>query len=196
MKTDKRNTPKNIRIFCVIIFLIALALVYYNYLNNKASDRREEASKTELEALLDYNFESNYPKTIRDVVKLHCRYLKTMYNEDISEEDLVTLNKNIRNIYADELNNYNSENNQLQSLKTEITKYKDASTMIVSYTTSESSQIQYSTIEGKEYAKIDAEVNIKVKTKGSTIKEQYLLCKDDKERWKIVGWSVVEEENE
>lgn len=190
------KSVKNIRTVGVIGLLIVLALVYYNYLNNKAGDRFDKAQPTETEKLENYNFEDEYPKTVRDVVKLHCRYLKCIYNGDFKEEELETLNNKMRELYDDTLLAYNKENVQLETLKNDIQDYKDKKTTITSYIMSQADDVEYYTIEDIEYAKIDVTVNIKVKTSGDKTYEEYLLAKDNKDRWRIMGWRVVEAKDE
>ena len=53
--------------------------------------------------------ENNYPKTVRDVIKLYTRYLKCLYNEKLSDEDIEALNKKMRELYCEKLKNYNGK---------------------------------------------------------------------------------------
>ncbi len=190
------KSVKTIRTVGIIGLLIVLALVYYNYLNNKANNRFDKTQPTEVEKLKKYNFEDEYPKTVRDVVKLHCRYLKCLYNGGLDDKEIETLNSQMRNLYDKELLSNNKENVQLQSLKNEIASYRDENMSITSYTMSAANDIEYYTIEDVEYAKIDVTVNIKVKTTGEKTYEEYILAKDSNDRWKILGWRVVEARDE
>ncbi len=190
------KSVKTIRTVGVIGLLIVLALVYYNYLNNKAGDRFSNTQPTEIEKLKNYNFEAEYPKTVRDVVKLHCRYLKCLYNGGLDDKEIETLNSQMRMLYDKDLLAYNKEDVQLQSFKNEIAAYRDTTTSITSYTMSAANDVVYYTIEDVEYAKIDVTVNTKVKTTGEKTYEEYVLAKDSNDRWKILGWRVVEARDE
>ena len=43
----------------------------------------------EIEQLSNYNMVDNYPKTPRDVVKLHNRYFKLFYGKPLTDDELV-----------------------------------------------------------------------------------------------------------
>ena len=48
------------------------------------------------EISLKNDFQDNYPKTVRETVKLHCRYMKLAYNNEFSKDELIDANKKIR----------------------------------------------------------------------------------------------------
>ena len=176
----------------VIMLIVILGLVYYTYLNNNASNRQETSEETEAEKLLNYDFENNYPKTVRETVKLHCRYLKSAYNDAFTEEELFTINRNIRELFDEELLQNNAEADQLQGLKDEIQLYEENKQKFISYSLAEASQVQYNTEDGVEYAKM--KVTIVLKVDGGTMSgdEEYILRKDEEGRWKILGWQTVD----
>ena len=176
----------------VIMLIVILGLVYYTYLNNNASNRQETSEETEAEKLLNYDFENNYPKTVRETVKLHCRYLKSAYNDAFAEEELFTINRNIRELFDEELLQNNAEADQLQGLKDEIQLYEENKQKFISYSLAEASQVQYNTEDGVEYAKM--KVTIVLKVDGGTMSgdEEYILRKDEEGRWKILGWQTVD----
>lgn len=185
---------KNIRVVTVVVCLIGLALIYYNYLNNKAGNKDTEntgEAKTDIETLCSYDFEEDYPKTVREVVKLHCRYQKCIYNEVMSDNTIQILNCQMRELYCDDLLANNSESTQLEALKADKKKYEDDSRRLVNYVPDESSQVKYATVDGVDYAEIDVAYNIKIQTTGTTMNQRYMLMKDEDEKWKIVGWADI-----
>lgn len=178
--------------FTVIIMLVVvLGLAYYTYLNNNASNRQEASEETEAEKLLNYDFENNYPKTVRETVKLHCRYLKSVYNNDFTGEELFTLNRNVRKLFDEELLENNAEEDQFQDLKDEILLYEENKQKFVSYSLAEASQVQYNTEDGVEYAKMKVTIVLKVDSGTMSGDEEYILRKDEQGRWKILGWQSV-----
>lgn len=174
----------------VVFFLVIVGLGYYVHLSNKASNRRETSEKSEKDILLDYDFLNDYPKTVREVVKLHCRYLKSSYNSEFTEEELFKVNQQMRSLFDDELLEYNAPEKQLQNLKDEVQLYADSKMKFISYSLAEASQVQYDTEEGKEYAKIKATVVLRVENGRVSTDEEYLLRKDEEGKWKILGWQV------
>lgn len=176
----------------VVLLLVIVGLGYYTHLNNQTNKKNEKSSPSEKQQLLEYDFEKNYPKTVRETVKLHCKYLKNAYNGKFEEDELYTVNSNIRQLFDEELLAYNSEEQQLQGLKTDIALYKDKKQKFTGYSLEEASQIQYNTEDGREYAKTAVTLNFSISSTAVSVEQEYLLRKDNDGKWKILGWQTVE----
>lgn len=177
--------------FTITMFVITLIVIaFYAFMSNRMGSRSNVTNTSEVEKLLNYDFEDNYPKTVRETVKLHCRYMKCAYNEEFTKEQLYTANQKIRQLMDMELLSINTEEAQLKSLEDDVQFYKDNKQKYVSYSLAEASQIQYNTENGKDYAKI--RVGIMLRVDSATVKgdQEYLLRKDDQGRWKILGWQA------
>lgn len=175
----------------LIIVLMIVGLFYYVYLNDNAGKSQSVTSSSETEKLLNYDFENDYPKTVRETVKLHNNYLKTAYNGGFSEEELSIVNHNIRQLFDADLLEYNDEVKQLSGLKSEIQTYQEEKRKIVNFSVAEGSQVQYNTEEGKEYAKIKVTLVLKIEGSTVSVDEEYILRQDDEGRWKILGWQAI-----
>ncbi len=182
----KESGTKGFTIAAVIVVIGVIA--FYITMSNRMNGRQAVKNTSEIEKLLNYDFQDNYPKTVRETAKLHCRYMKMAYNNEFTKEELVDANKKIRELMDDELLSYNTEEAQLKSLEKDIQYYKDNKQKYVSYTLPEASQVKYNTDEGVDYAKI--RVGIIIRVDNSTMKgsQEYLLRKDAMGRWKILGW--------
>lgn len=187
MKKKKTNT------FAPLILLMVIAVLgYYTYLSSHSKTQQEKAPvKTDKENLLDYNLEEDYPRTVRETVKLYCKYTKLAYSGKCSDEDLYKINLKMRELLDDELLELNSTDKQLQGLKFDIALYEEKKQKFVSYTLEEASMIQYNTENDKEYAKTKVTFNITVGMSAATVDQEYLLRKDDQGRWKILGWNNI-----
>lgn len=185
----KKRSVKGFTTIVLLVMIIGLA--YFTYLNNTANNRQEISERTETEKLLNYDFENDYPKTVRETVKLHCRYLKSAYNNAFTEEELFIVNQNTRQLFDEELLQNNAEDKQLQGLKDEIQVYEDNKQKFASYSLAEASQVKYNTENGKEYAKIKVTIGINTGSGVLSEDEEYILRKDKDGRWKILGWQVV-----
>lgn len=66
--------------------LIVLAL--YMRLTNRTpgSNQKADEQMNEVQTLKMYDLDKQYPKDARDVVKLHCRFLKALYNEELEKK--------------------------------------------------------------------------------------------------------------
>ncbi|MBR1865646.1 MAG: hypothetical protein IJ801_03980 [Lachnospiraceae bacterium] len=175
----------------IVLLLVIAGLGYYTYLSNHANSSRDIPKDTEVEQLLTYDFENDYPKTVRETVKLHCRYLKCAYNAGFTEDELSTANRQIRKLFDQELLEFNSEEAQLQDMKEDIKLYDEKKQKFTSYSLGEASQVVYNTENGKDYAKIKATIVLRVDAVNMSVDREYILRKDEDGRWKILGWESV-----
>ncbi len=191
---------KGTQAFTLIIFIVALiALGYYLHLTSESPDHQDVTPSSEKEILLSYDMIENYPKTVRETVKLHCRYLKYIYNEglakDVTDDDLFTLNQKMRQLFDEELLELNSQDKQLQALKDEMALYEANKQKLVSYTLAEASQIAYNTEDGVEYAKMRVTLAMTIDGASLSVDEEYILRQDEEGKWKILGWQAIQQKN-
>lgn len=179
----------------VILLLVIIGLAFYTYLNDHAGDKRDVKKSSEVEALVNYDFENDYPKTVRETVKLHCNYMKNAYNNKFTEDELFTVNRNIRCLFDEELLAINTEEQQLQGLKDEILLYDENKQKIISFSLAEGSQVQYNTENEKEYAKIKVTLTLNIESASVSVPEEYILRQDEEGRWKILGWKVMNDKS-
>jgi hypothetical protein len=180
--------------FVVILVLVAgvILAVYLRMTNqSKNSAKQAEENMTETQTLKMYDMEAQYPKTARDVVKMHCRLLKCMYNEDLSDDEYQQLNGQARQLFSAELLESNPESTQLSDLMKDVEEFQSAGKIYISYTVDSEDNVMYSTVDSKEYAMVLVTCNIKESTVTNAIEEEYLLCKEDG-NWKIVGWEGLQ----
>lgn len=182
----------NTKMFVLLVLVAVICgLFYYTYLYDNAKNKREASSDDEINRLLNYDFDENYPKTVRETVKLYNKYLKYAYNGSFSEDELVKANQNMRQLFDEELLEYNPEEVQLDGLKSEIQHYEEEKQKFVSFSVAEGSQVETNKVKDVEYAKIKVTLVIQVKTTSSSVNEEYILRKDAEGRWKIMGWQPV-----
>lgn len=186
MKKKGANT------FTVIVSILVIAcLAVYVVISNQTKQTTSGDDASEVEKLLSYDFEEDYPKTVKETVRLHCRYMKCAYNNEFAEDELSQMNKQVRNLYDQELLDYNEEDAQLDALKQDIQYYVDNKQKIVSYSYGEDSQIEYNTEDQIDYAKIRVTVLLRVDSAPGEAEEEYILRKNDQGQWKILGWQAV-----
>ncbi len=184
---------KSTNMFTIVVFLIVIVgLAVYFVIGNRTGKGPDATDESEVDKLLSYDFVEAYPKTVKETVRLHCRYMKCAYNNEFKEDELELANKQVRNLYDTELLDYNEEEEQLNNLKKDIQYYEDNKEKIVSYSFGEDSQIEYNTQHGIEYAKIKVSILLRVDSTPGNGEEEYILRKNDKDEWKILGWQAVE----
>ncbi|MCM1083988.1 MAG: ARC6/PARC6 family protein [Clostridium sp.] len=184
-----KNQKSGISIKSIVIAVLCIALIlfYFNYLSNRSSERKTQKQIDELAALSGYDMVNDYPRTPRDVVKMHCRFFKVFYGQSLTDDDLYILNQQIRYLYAEELLNYNSEDAMLKALKSNIEKTSKEKYKYKSYILPEASQVKTYTQNGKEMATMEVEVRVDTKDSGGYVYVQYVLVKEN-EQWKILAW--------
>ena len=186
-KENKPSFRSNLKSIIVAIFLVSLVLFYFNYLNNSSKDRKQDNQKTEVEELCEYDMQGDYPKTARDVLKLHNRYFKVFYSESLDDEELTAMNRKIRNLYSSELLSYNTENGMLVALKKDIESMDNNNSKYKSFELPEASQIKYYTRDNAEMATAEVRISVSVDGDVGNLYIQYVLIKEDNQ-WKILGW--------
>lgn len=179
----------------IAVFLVigvAVVGLYYYFLTQKSKD--EEGlyeKKTPVEELIEMDLDTYYPATVKTVMETYCKFLRTFYNEDYSEEEYAQLMKQYRKLLDDELLANNPEEQQLASMKAEIESYKEEDKVLFSYRFLEDKEIIETEKEGRTYATVD--MSFGLKEGGSAVKtteENFILRKDSKNKWKILGWKL------
>lgn len=183
-KTQKSTTIKSV---IVAVFFVCLILFYFNHLSHRSASRRTDAQKSEIETLMEYDMDAEYPNTPRDLAKLHNRYFKQFYGQSLSDEELSALNKKVRMLYCYELLVANPEANSVDNLKNDIDAMKEAGYSYKLCELPEASQIEYFTRDGKEMASLEVRITINTKDTMGYVYRRYVMVKEA-DRWKIYGW--------
>lgn len=185
------------RIIATVVGMCILAAVVISafYVLTKRQSRSSElASGSETEKIIAKDLENNYPGTPREVLKIYSRITKCIYNENVSQEQLKQLAGQIRVLFDEELLSANPENEYMEDLQSDVNEYREQKKSIVSYVVQKSSSVNKSTVEGKEYATILATYMVKEKNRYNKSYEEFILRKDDKGRWKILGFRLLKPE--
>lgn len=183
----EKKWKSTIKTVAIAVFFVAIFLIYFNSLGNKSSQPRSEKAKTEVEQLSSYDMLGNYPKTPRDVVKLHCRFFKIFYGEKLTDDELYILNQQVRYLYSSDLLALNNENANLINLKNSIEKMDEEGYLYKSFTLPEASQIKEYTQNGIEMATMEVTVTIDMEDTIGYLYVQYVLVKEN-DQWKIEAW--------
>lgn len=188
-----RKGPKSAAVLAVMV--ITVFALYY-YLVNKVDRSSPEVETTAVQDVLLRNLETNYPSTVREVIKYYNEIMNCYYKEKPTEEELKKLADKAMELYDTELVNFQSEEQYLEDLKAEIDAYSATETVLSHVALSSSTAVDYYTYNGRECAQIRCIYTMRQKTQLMTIKEVYVLRKDDAGRWKILGWSPADDETE
>lgn len=198
MKKSKQKTTTIIVIMFAVV--IAIAIGFWAILergrNKVEEDKLIHSKNEEVNTLLNKDLNIDYPSTPREVLKMYSRLQSCVYNQDLSDKDLSAIVGQMRMLFDDELVAANSLEQQLEDLKKEIKEYQKAKRTISNYVIDKESSTTEKKLEGKEYAALEVSYLIQENRGYNKTYEQFILRKDEKDKWKILGWELVRTENE
>lgn len=183
---------KYARIIGISVLCIALIVGYYYYLSHK--DKKDVETGTEVgavEEVLLRDLDQDYPPTPREVVKFYNKILTCFYNEDCDDKQLEALGDQARKLMDTELLNNNPKEIYLSALKKEVEEYKEEGKTLADTTVSGSNEVDYKTVDGRECAFVTASYFIKEGNSYNRTYQEYVLRKDEDNKWKILGYQLV-----
>lgn len=183
----------------IILVLFCLIAGYYYYLSNKNEVKEEQIELSAAQEIILTDLERSYPPTPKEVLKFYMETTKCLYNEIMTEEELVLVGRKIQEVYDRELVLNKIEEEYLKDLKSEIVAFQEGDCTIVNYSTSSSTDVDYFSEDGYQFARLYGTFYMRVGKKMSKLEQLFLLRQDDEKHWKIYGWQPVveqEEENE
>ena len=189
---------KAFRIGISIVICVGLVCGYYYYLSQKNAKSSEDAEDkmTEVEKIIERDFDKNYPKTPREVVKWYNRIITAFYSEEYTDEELEKMADQARRLMDDELLSYNPRDTYLKNLKADIEDYKTRNKIIVQSPVSDSNDITYATVDGDYCAYVDAYYFSREASDYSRTYEEFVLRMDDEGHWKILSFRLTEGDND
>lgn len=188
-----RKGPKSVAVFAVMV--ITVFALYY-YLVNKVERQTPETETTAVQDVLLRNLETDYPPTVREVIKYYNEIMSCYYSEDPTDEELEKLADKAMELYDGELANYQEKDLYIADLKAEVARFAAEDTVLSYVTLASSTAVDYYTHNGRECAQIRCIYTMRQRTNLMTIKEIYVLRKDDGGRWKILGWIPADDNAE
>lgn len=192
MKKRKKSSVIIITIMVIIGVAIITAFYYLgNRMNPSESTLVNKENETEIDKILAKDFETAYPSTPREVLKLYSRIVVNFYNEKATDDEIEKLAKKVILLFDEELLDNNPMDQYLEDLKKEILEYSKAKKSIISYDIEKSSSVKYYSKNNKEYASIVVSYMLKKDSEYGKTYEEFVLRKDSKGNWKILGWEVT-----
>ena len=189
----KNNNP--VRIIIAFAIFIAACIGMFFYLSNRTEDTMEETKKTTVmtavQEVLARNLETNYPPTPKEVLKYYSEITRCFYGEKYSEEELKELAVKSRLLFDDELYATQTDDQYLMALQLEIESYKNQDKVISSYSVSQSTDVNEYFYDGYNWAQLYCIYSVRVGTTITPVEERFLMRKDAKGHWKILGWELV-----
>lgn len=167
-----------------IFLLIAVVVCMGCGSGNKADEKKNK----ELEKLMEWNPEEEYPDQPVEVAQLYCSLTKEIHAKDISKEQIEQLLKKMRQLFDEELLKGNPYPDHLDNITREIKQYQKDNTVINRYTVEEAGEVEtYIDENGSECGTVDINYTIKKGSQWLKSREQLIIRKDSDGRWRILG---------
>lgn len=190
MKAKKGKST--IRATVIFVILIVAVVGYYCYLVNRYDDAEDDRTLTAVEDVLVKELDSNYPPTPKEVIRYYNDIIKCFYNEDCSEEEIEALGRKARELYDQELLDYNAWDTYILRLKSEIQDFRKNNRKITNISLASSMDVDEFSQDGYKFARIRCGYNILQGRESAFSMQVYLLRKDEDGRWKIYGWDLAD----
>lgn len=187
---------KFLRYAVVAVILIGLVVGYYYHLShrNDSATVEDNATLSEVQAIIDKDLDASYPSTPRAVVKFYNRIMTAYYGLDYSEDELSAMADQALKLFDKDLLNYNPKEVYLASLKIDIDEYKNRNRYIVSTEVSNTQDVKYETINGDECAFVSSYYFVREGSGYSRTYMDFCLRKDAEGKWKILTYQLSDED--
>ena len=186
---------KKVRIVIIAVVLVGLVCGGFYYMSSKKDVSVENKTElTTLDKLILKDLESNYPSTPRAVVKLYNQIITCYYSSEFKDDEFEKLVDQALLLFDDELKAKNPKDEYMKTLSNEIEEYKTKDKTISQTAVCSSNDVLYRNDNGDEIAYVNASYFIKEGKEHVKTYEQYVLRKDEKGNWKILGYYEIEED--
>ena len=187
----KRKNPARVIIVFVVLAIAVVGLFFY--ISNRSKMVAEgKQQMSVVSQILSRNLETNYPPTPKEVLKFYSEITQCFYGEDYTDEELVKLSTLSRELFDAELVANQTDEQYLSALKMDIATWKKDGKVISSYSVSASTDVQEYSYDGFEWAQLYCIYTVRMGTNVAPIQEHFIMRKDEKGHWKILGWKPVE----
>ena len=186
----KRNPARVLIVF--VVFAIGVVGLFFYISNHSRVVAEGRQQMTAVQEILSRNLETNYPPTPKEVLKFYSEITQAFYGDDYTDEELVKLAETSRKLFDDELVANQTDEQYLAALKMDIANWKNDKKVISSYSVSSSTDVQEYSYGGFEWAQLYCIYSIRMGTNVAPVQEHFIMRKDSRGHWKILGWELVE----
>lgn len=187
----KRTTIVTIILLVVIVGVVGV----YAILQGRTRAQSSEATMTAVQKVLYRDLKTNYPPTVKEVVKYYIEIQKCFYSDSTSDEELEQLGLKARELFDEELLEANEVQGYLIKLKADVQDFKDKKRTMTSASVASSLNVDMFEADGYEFARISCNYSVMEGSVNNIVSIVYLLRKDENRLWKIYGWDNAENVN-
>ena len=190
---NKAKKPISTIFTFISIIAVILVMIYVN--QTRQANKQKETSLeilSEVEKLLEMDLDNDYPKTPRDVAKLHGDMTRLLYS-GLEDGEIKNLAIKIRDLYDEEFLSKNPEEQYLTNLYSDIALWNQVNRRIEYNLVANKENEEFYELDGKKYATAYISFTIREKRQTSELR-RYIMRKDDEGKWKVGGWEYIPEQ--
>ncbi len=178
-------------IVMVILGAIIVLGLYFMFTRGKSTNNNENYELTVVDEITTTNLEKNYPADARKVVDLYSKIMMTLYKEEYTDDQADKMIEVLGGILDDELLANQTDLNA--SIKNEASTRKKEDYAISTYVV-QGAEPTITEIEGKKMCTVECLYTMRKASTRQLLYYQFVLRRDDESRWKILGWTIKENE--
>ncbi|MCM1283121.1 MAG: hypothetical protein NC180_02030 [Muribaculaceae bacterium] len=178
----------------IILAVVCVALICGGFFLLKSRMGGEEEELTKVQKIMTRNLETDYPPTPREVIKFYNRIITSYYEREYTDEEFEALTDQALLLFDDELAANNPKDAYQKQIQAEVEDYRSRKRSISSTSVCDTRDVVWLTDAdtGDELAYVTASYFVKENNSFDRTYQEYVLRKDDGERWKILTYYQVE----
>lgn len=190
---EKKSVSSAVIKSVVLVVLGALVIlgIYLIFNRNKNVAKEEDYVLTVVDEITTTDLSKSYPADARMIVSFYAKIMQTLYKETYTEEQEDKMISVLAGIMDDELLANQSDFNK--SVKNEVQERKEGDYSISTYVV-QTKEPEVVKIDGSKMCNVDCLFTLRKGTTHTATYYQYVMRQDDEGKWKILGWTIKEDE--
>ena len=153
--------------------------------------KEEDYVLTAVDEITTTDLSKSYPADARMIVSFYAKIMQTLYKETYTEEQEDKMISVLAGIMDDELLANQSDFNK--AVKNEVQERKAGDYSISTYVV-QTKEPEVVKIDGSKMCNVDCLFTLRKGTTHTATYYQYVMRQDDEGKWKILGWTIKEDE--
>ncbi len=180
-------------IVLVVLGIIVVLGLYFLFTRNRSTSTEENYEITVVDEITTTNLDKNYPASARQVIELYAKSMQVLYRETYSDDQRDKMIAVIQGLMDDELLANNP--NFAQSIRSEVKERREGDYSISAYVV-QTKEPEEVSVSGRKMCSVDCLINLRHASNGTTANYYTFILRRDEEKgnWKILGWTLKEEE--
>ncbi len=190
---EKKSVSSAVIKSVVLVALGALVIlgIYLIFNRNKNVAKEEDYVLTVVDEITTTDLSKSYPADARMIVSFYAKIMQTLYKETYTEEQEDKMISVLAGIMDDELLANQSDFNK--AVKNEVQERKAGDYSISTYVV-QTKEPEVVKIDGSKMCNVDCLFTLRKGTTHTATYYQYVMRQDDEGKWKILGWTIKEDE--